>query len=38
MPRLLSEGEPITVSELLPILNLKTKGFESEENPEGIVF
>jgi len=38
MPRLLSEGDPITVNELLPILNLKTKGFESEENPEGIVF
>lgn len=38
MPRLLSEGEPITVNELLPILNLKTKGFESEENPEGIVY
>lgn len=38
MPRLLSEGEPKKVSELLPILNLKTKGFESEENPEGMVY
>ena len=38
MPRLLSEGEPKSVNELLPILNLKTKEFESEENPEGIVF
>ena len=38
MPRLLSEGEPITVSELLPILNLKTKGIESVELPEGMVY
>ncbi len=38
MPRLLHEGEPKSVIELLPTLNLKTKGFESEENPEGMVF
>lgn len=38
LPRLLSEGDPITVDKLLPILNLKTKDFESEENPEGIVY
>jgi ATP-dependent RNA circularization protein (DNA/RNA ligase family) len=38
MPRLLSEGEPITVSKLLPVLNLKTQGVESEGNPEGIIF
>jgi len=37
-PRLLNEGNPITVDKLIPILNLKTNGFESEENPEGIVF
>lgn len=38
MPRLLNCGEPMTVEQLLPILNQKTKEFESEENPEGIVF
>jgi ATP-dependent RNA circularization protein (DNA/RNA ligase family) len=38
MPRLLSEGDSKTVKELLPILNLKTKEFESEGNPEGIVY
>ena len=38
MPRLLSEGEPIAVNALLPISNQKTKGFESEESPEGIVY
>lgn len=38
LPRLLHEGEPKTVDELHPILNLKTKQFESEGNPEGIVY
>lgn len=38
MPRLLNDGEPMTVEQLLPILNLKTEWAESEENPEGIVF
>lgn len=38
MPRLLHEGGPKTVAELLPILNQKTKGIESDENPEGIVY
>lgn len=38
MPRLLHDGNPITVDKLLPILNNKTKDIESEDNPEGIVF
>ena len=38
LPRLLHEGDPMTVNELLPILNLKTKGIESLDDPEGMVF
>lgn len=38
LPRLLHEGDPMSVNELLPILNLKTKWIESLDNPEGMVF
>lgn len=36
--RKLHEGKPITVEELLPLLNEKTKGIESVEHPEGMVY
>jgi len=38
LPRKLHEGEPINVETLLPILNERTKGIESVELPEGIVY
>ena len=38
LPRKLHEGQPITVTELLPLLNEKTKGIESVELPEGMVY
>lgn len=36
--RLLSNGNPKSLNELLPILNKKTKYTESQDDPEGIVF
>lgn len=38
LPRRLHEGSPITVEELIPKLNEKTKGIESLEQPEGMVY
>lgn len=38
LPRLLHEGNPISVESLLPILNSKTKYIESVEFPEGAVY
>lgn len=38
LPRILQEGTPITVEQLLPYLNQKTKGIESVELPEGMVY
>lgn len=38
LPRKLHEGQPITVDQLLPVLNEKTKGIESVELPEGMVY
>jgi ATP-dependent RNA circularization protein (DNA/RNA ligase family) len=38
LPRKLHEGQPITVEQLLPLLNEKTKGIESVELPEGMVY
>jgi hypothetical protein len=38
LPRKLHEGQPITVEQLLPLLNQKTKGIESVELPEGMVY
>jgi hypothetical protein len=38
LPRQLHEGQPITVEQLLPLLNEKTKGIESVELPEGMVY
>lgn len=38
LPRKLHEGTSITVEKLLPILNEKTKGIESVEPPEGMVY
>jgi hypothetical protein len=38
LPRQLHEGEPVKVETLLPILNKKTKGIESADLPEGIVY
>lgn len=38
LPRKLHEGQPITVEQILPLLNEKTKGIESVELPEGIVY
>lgn len=38
LPRQLHEGQPITVEQLLPLLNQKTKGIESVELPEGMVY
>lgn len=38
LPRKLHEGQPITTEQLLPILNQKTKGIESVELPEGVVY
>ena len=38
LPRQLHKGEPATVVSLLPLLNKKTKGIESIELPEGMVY
>lgn len=38
LPRQIHEGSPITVEQLLPHLNKKTKGIESVELPEGMVY
>ena len=38
IPRKLHDGGCVTVAGLLPLLNQKTKGMESVELPEGIVF
>jgi ATP-dependent RNA circularization protein (DNA/RNA ligase family) len=38
LPRKLHQGDPIKVEELLPVLNQKTPGMESQEMPEGMVF
>ena len=38
LPRKLHEGTPITVEDLIPKLNTKTKGIESVELPEGMVY
>ena len=38
LPRQLHEGQPKTVEQLLPLLNEKTKGIESVELPEGMVY
>lgn len=38
LPRKLHDGKPITVEKLLPLLNKKTKGIESVELPEGMVY
>ncbi len=38
LPRQLHEGQPITVEQILPLLNEKTKGIESVELPEGMVY
>lgn len=38
MPRKLHDGIPSSVDNLLPILNEKTKGIESIELPEGMVY
>jgi hypothetical protein len=38
LPRILHKGDPIEVEIILPILNLRTKGIESLEFPEGIVY
>lgn len=38
LPRQLHEGSPMTVEQLLPVLNQKTKGIESLELPEGMVY
>ena len=38
LPRKLHEGAPITVDELLPILNQKTDSIKSDELPEGMVY
>lgn len=38
LPRLLHEGKPKPVDELLPLLNKKTKGIESIDLPEGMVY
>ena len=38
LPRKLHEGHPITVEQLLPKLNEKTKVIESDELPEGMVY
>ena len=38
LPRLLHQGDPIRVAELLPILNQKTETIRSHENPEGMVY
>jgi hypothetical protein len=38
LPRQLHEGQPITVEQLIPLLNEKTKGIQSVELPEGMVY
>lgn len=38
LPRKLHEGLPISVDELLPILNQKTDSIKSDELPEGMVY
>lgn len=38
MPRLIHEGDSMPVKDLLPILNIKTRSIESEDNPEGMVY
>jgi ATP-dependent RNA circularization protein (DNA/RNA ligase family) len=38
LPRKLHEGQAISVTDVLPTLNLKTKEIESQELPEGMVF
>ncbi|MEM1325824.1 MAG: RNA ligase family protein [Bacteroidota bacterium] len=38
LPRLLHEGDPIPVNDLLPILNQKTPTIYAQENPEGMVY
>jgi ATP-dependent RNA circularization protein (DNA/RNA ligase family) len=38
LARQLHHGQPITVEKLLPLLNEKTKGIESVELPEGMVY
>ena len=38
LPRQLHEGKPITVEDLLPILNQKSKTIESVDLPEGMVY
>lgn len=38
LPRQIHKGNPITVEDLLPKLNTKTKGIEAIELPEGMVY
>jgi hypothetical protein len=38
MPRMLSVGYAISVNSLIPILNKKTIGLKSYDNPEGMVY
>lgn len=38
IPRQLHEGQPITVDDLLPLLNQKSKSIESIDLPEGMVY
>jgi hypothetical protein len=38
LPKKLHEGQSITVEQLLPLLNEKTKGIESVDLPEGMVY
>lgn len=38
LPRILHKGNSIEVETILPTLNLRTKGIESVELPEGIVY
>jgi hypothetical protein len=38
LPRILHQGDAISVQELLPLLNQKTECIKSKENPEGMVY
>jgi hypothetical protein len=38
LPRLLHQGDAISVEELVPVLNEKTETIWSEENPEGMIY
>lgn len=38
LPRMLHQGEPARVEELLSVLNQKTEHIKSNENPEGMVY